>query len=668
MIFKPFPFKVIIPNGEQLATGYQLAANHSQISQVEYYNHFSEWCAIIDDNLIPMTPSLLDEDLFYVQNISVSHLVEKLVDKYKQFTKQLVHLLYYFDAYGVKKHRAEPQLKTLTYEGSIYELNGTKILLSNESPRYFGANYNPYPVVDVISHHPFDSLGLMPEMDALEYTLTAMRHNIPALRQGFIVRVIPNHLRPKWKVIGQSYGFKVADLECRPMYQLREHIDSLRSRGRKFCISIENLLGGYSLKVNEGREREYIVLPSINTIQYGETYDAPYAYPLEHLGNLKLREGEIYFCYPPNFSEVAQLQPLLKLSMNHNADVRTLETNRILGKTIAEQLGYNVPVYTLVCQSSDEATCAKALSAMNGKVVLKYNQGRYLGTFNADCTSVLYEYAKTGDVVIEDYVSSLLGAYEINLSFIADAEGDVHFVLYLYESCKMQSNGSGGKIGLSTAIHFAPETLHSSLKPLVHKMSALSNILCENGLDDARGWFDISLMLGSDGNWYFTEWMFRNGISNFAIINMWNTQDYISMIENPTDYPAKFPSPFVISCEVVLTYYGGGYDEPIHIPNPVITKLPSGLCTFLSSEYGEVVVYFCPIEAGHIVGDYLVPLSQATVRLGVFNAHYTECELIDSDAISALEGVLEGYIISLNIPNAAYRLDVNTLIPKMRGL
>jgi hypothetical protein len=339
----------------------------------------------------------------------------------------------------------------------------------------------------------------------------------------------------------------------------------------------------------------------------------------------------------------------------------------MVGKIIAEDLGYCVPYYRLVQQGSTLDDCRIVLSAFNQPVVLKYNTGRFLGKFGCDCADTLYEYVKKGDVMVEECISSVSGSYEVNLSFYA-RDGKIEYMLYLFESCKMMANDSGGKIGLSMSVHFAPNTPYEgllNLTPLIGKMQRLPEVLAARGQHGLSGWFDISLMLGGDGDWYFTEWMFRNGVSNFAIINMWNKTNYMDMVMDSRK--PVFPSPFVISCEVVLTFYGGGHDEAIRIKNPVRDGKPAGFCcSQISLTRGLVDIYFCPLEAGHVVGEYIVPPQSATVRLGVFNAHFSSCKDVGESALEELACTLDSYIRSLDVPNSAYRLDLTTIVP--RGL
>lgn len=463
------------------------------------------------------------------------------------------------------------------------------------------------------------------------------------------------------KYLGQRAVLTCDDLECRPYHLLRSALSSYPT-GATPTVCLDNFTGGWSME-----EHGCIVAPCLNVIQFPSLKRGgaacPFMYPYPALLRLvsKLGVDGFYSGYYENSLGNPEFMKCVDLFTPHCTSVKSLEANRVLGKQVASKIGLNVPAYVLITKAGGILDSDPRLDCFTDRVALKYNEERFIGIFDTHrLEDKIRPLLSHGDVVVEQYIGS--STQEVNFSFMVSSLHTVP-ILWLTESCRMMGNDSGGKTGLSMAMHCAATTKFCpTLDDSVHKsMQRLYPVLLET-FDDPHlfGWVDVSLMLGSDGLWYFTEWMFRNGVSNFACINAHLKTPYMDLwksLRSEEFCSPVFRSEVSLSSEVVLMQFGGGSDNMVfRIPSPVPNSVV-GVCHAIDG----YEIRFCPIESGGYVdprtGDVVVDAS-SNVRYGVFTI--TGGTLSD---VRYMSSILESYLHKLGIPFSAFVCDHHKFLP-----
>ena len=229
---------------------------------------------------------------------------------------------------------------------------------------------------------------------------------------------------------------------------------------------------------------------------------------------------------PPLFKKLLKE---MRMGMNifggyHSDKALALETDRSTGRRFAARIdGLKELRSTVISDLNNDAFVAARAHIGGQFVVVKYLKLHFVGIMEWEqLRAQLPSLLKKGAVSLERYVE---GRRELNLCFFINthawlpvSEPRVQPLALLIEENKLLTNNTGGKSGTTWAVHQVLDDKLLAKHPEIQRVvNGLKTAVSKSGIDFA-GWVDISVMVGDDGEFYFTEFMVRNACSNWATL------------------------------------------------------------------------------------------------------------------------------------------------------
>lgn len=224
---------------------------------------------------------------------------------------------------------------------------------------------------------------------------------------------------------------------------------------------------------------------------------------------------------------------VMRKSGYHSDYAISLEKDRVAGKQAIDDMSLPQADYCHL-QSVEDLKDLSRFGDLDTILYVKYNEKASIGSYTIrQIHNLLSVWLETGSVVAETFIHSGSEG-EVNFCFVS-ANGNVWPAAVLIESNKIFDNEGGGKTGTATAYHAIAKLEEDGLKCSVHQehfntvYAALQKWVKENP-DEFYGWFDLSFMV-KDGQLYFTEWMVRSAVSNFATLTHQLKLSYFDLLD-----------------------------------------------------------------------------------------------------------------------------------------